>query len=339
MSKHIHHESRVQNLAFSKAWTFLTEQERNYAYFMAKASWAGARMVPHQISYEAPALFVIFQTYFRDPDFQLLEECAIKDGATLIQWKNFIAYVAGVYGNMSNYHSFGDIKFIPELANFAKFTQILYSHPEAKKEFSHLKQVLDELLPQVDREVFNIDKPYTQLNFPHEGGVTGYFSRNMTPEDLKLVKEVLLKEKVDILNTRAFKHQNGDIMITVGSIDHSSRSVEHAGRKFEIRFGEFSSYLKDMNYYLERAMTYAANDNQREMIRFYIEHYKTGSIEVHKDSQRKWIADKGPVVETNMGWIETYIDPENSRAYFEGWVAIVDKELSKKFKQLVTNSE
>jgi dipeptidyl-peptidase-3 len=144
---------------------------------------------------------------------------------------------------------------------------------------------------------------------------------------------------VDILNTRAFKHENGDILITVGSIDHSSRTVEYGGRKFEFRFGEFSTYLKDMNYYLERAMAYAANDNQREMIRFYIDHYKTGSIEVHKDSQRKWIADKGPVVETNMGWIETYIDPENSRAYFEGWVAIVDKELSKKFKQLVTNSE
>lgn len=75
------------------------------------------------------------------------------------------------------------------------------------------------------------------------------------------------------------------------------------------------------------------------MVKFYIDHYKTGNIETHKDSQRKWIADKGPVVETNMGWIETYIDPENARAYFEGWVAIVDKELSKKFRQLVTNSE
>lgn len=40
-----------------------------------------------------------------------------------------------------------------------------------------------------------------------------------------------------------------------------------------------------------------------------------------------------------MGWIETYIDPENIRAYFEGWVAIVDKEKSKKFNKLVEDSE
>jgi dipeptidyl-peptidase-3 len=51
------------------------------------------------------------------------------------------------------------------------------------------------------------------------------------------------------------------------------------------------------------------------------------------------VKDLGPVVESNMGWIETYIDPENIRAYFEGWVAIVDKEKSEKFKALVTNSE
>lgn len=75
------------------------------------------------------------------------------------------------------------------------------------------------------------------------------------------------------------------------------------------------------------------------MIQHYIDFYQTGDIDVHKDSQRKWIADKGPVVETNMGWIETYLDPSGMRAYFEGMVAVVDKEKSEKFQNLVKASE
>ena len=121
------------------------------------------------------------------------------------EWKNFIAYVGGFYGNMSNYHSFGAMKFVPNLPSFEIFKKILYSNHKIGEPDSHLKHYLDLLLPQVEKEVFSLEKPYTQLNFPHEGGITGYFSTNMNEHDLKLVKEVLMKEKVDILNTRAFK--------------------------------------------------------------------------------------------------------------------------------------
>lgn len=94
-----------------------------------------------------------------------------------------------------------------------------------------------------------------------------------------------------------------------------------------------------MNYYLEKAIPYASNQTQKEMLQLYIEHFITGNVDIHKDSQRKWIKDKGPVIESNLGWIEVYIDPENIRAYFEGWVAIVDKVKSEKFNRLVSNSE
>jgi len=75
------------------------------------------------------------------------------------------------------------------------------------------------------------------------------------------------------------------------------------------------------------------------MLIFYIESFTTGSIDAHKNSQRRWIADKGPVVETCMGWIEKYVDPENIRAYWEGFVTIVDKDQSRKFGELVKASE
>ena len=134
MSKHIKLDTRVQNLEYSSSWSQLTETERNYAYYMSKASWAGALTVLHQISYEAPPLFCIFQAYFADKNFDELEAAAMAavDGLTEDEWKQFIAYVGGFYGNMSNYHSFGAMKFVPEISS-QKFWAILWSHPKAQQ--------------------------------------------------------------------------------------------------------------------------------------------------------------------------------------------------------------
>ena len=163
----------------------------------------------------------------------------------------------------------------------------------------------------------------------------------MNKEDLDLVSEFLKHTKINVLNTRVFKTDDTHYLITVGSVmtEGSKKDVEFKGKLFDVEYGEFSEYLDDTCYYLQRALPYAANENQKTMLEKYIEHYKTGSIEVHKDSQRSWIKDKGPVVETNMGWIETYVDPTNERGYYESWVAIVDKPKSEKFQNLVKQSE
>ena len=171
--------------------------------------------------------------------------------------------------------------------------------------------------------------------------MTAYFSRNINKEDLDLVREFLLHMKIDVLNTRVHKVDDTHYLLTVGSVltDGSQKGVEFKGKFFDVEYGEFAEYLEETIYYLQRALPYAANDNQKTMLEKYIEHYKTGSIDTHKDSQRSWIKDKGPVVETNMGWIETYIDPTTERGYYESWVAIVDKPKSEKFQNLVVKSE
>jgi len=199
---------------------------------MSKASWAGAKMVPFQISYESPVIFALFQYYFKSKDFFALEQLARKAGASEDDWKQFIAYAGGFYGNMSNYHNFGAMKFVPNL-NQDVFRAIIYSAHETmdQEEADNYKKWLDSFYPRFEKEIFEMEKPYTQLNFPHEGGVTGYFSSNMTPEDLELVRDFLKEQKVDVLNTRAFKMEDGSFEVTVGSIDTSaSKSVEFKGK-------------------------------------------------------------------------------------------------------------
>ena len=83
---------------------------------------------------------------------------------------------------------------------------ILKSNPlYSDSENSDFKQVFDELWPQVETEVWAYDSPYHTINFPEQGGITGYFSRNINNEDLALIKEFLQSQGISILNTRAFK--------------------------------------------------------------------------------------------------------------------------------------
>ena len=67
----------------------------------------------------------------------------------------------------------------------------MYSHPLQSDANSFYAELLDRIYPHVEREIYALEKPFTTLNYPEQGGVTGYFSSNMVMADLDLVREFL----------------------------------------------------------------------------------------------------------------------------------------------------
>ena len=294
-------------------------------------------MCYHQISYESPLIFCLGTFLFSNQTVASLKEAALKAGCTEESFKNFVAYFTGVMSNLGNYLSFGHKKIVPNLSEEA-FLKIFKSVPHFGEFEKAFKSNFDEIWKLMSKEVFAIESPYDIINLPTKGGVTGYFSRSLSEEELDLMNRFLASRKQSPLNTRSFKKmEKGETIyeITVGSTEHEITEHEFEGKKIRVVRGEFSEYLQGVVENLEKALPFARSELQGDMIKDYISHFKTGDVDTHIESQKKWIQDKGPVIETNIGYIESYIDPQNIRAYFEGFVSIVNKTRSQKYATLV----
>ena len=174
------------------------------------------------------------------------------------------------------------------------------------------------------------------IGFPDNNGVTSYYSSNCTSADATFIDEFCQTNNISPLNTRLFKSQDGKTYnLRVCSQHASAEKTPYLktyaladGVTVNVTAGDFSAFMAKVVEAMEQAEFYTSTPNQKEMIANYVEHFKFGDVEKHKDSQRNWIKDIGPVVETNIGFIETYLDPSGARAEFEGFVSVVDKQVS-----------
>jgi alpha-L-arabinofuranosidase len=109
-------------------------------------------MVLHQVSYEAPAIFVLLHAFFQDNNYSALKKAVVDDHTIKnIDFMSFKAYAAAFYQYMGNYHSFGAMKFKPNLDE-NKFRTILMRHPlyvKKNKKGLLYRKIVNEVYPQI----------------------------------------------------------------------------------------------------------------------------------------------------------------------------------------------
>lgn len=104
-------------------------------------------------------------------------------------------------------------------------------------------------------------------------------------------------------------------------------------------YGDHTKEMAVISELHKKAAENATSENQKQMQEAYVKSFETGSLEAFKDSQRFWIKDKGPMVESNIGFVETYRDPQGVRGEWEGFAATVNLDRTKAFGALVAAAE
>jgi len=311
----------LKSLDVKKSFDNLSEQNKQYAYHMSKASWAGSPIVSKQVSPESYELISFFVKLFRKfSNLQEVRETLNKFSESHVE--DFLNYIAMLFGNNGNYNNFGDRKFIPRISS---------------KIFKQLLQVLDNSSRYYNdllEKIYDLRDEVKLLNYPSKG-VTTYYSNNMTEDEISIINEYCISITLEQWNTRVTKVKNNFVIHVASITKKETKETNYKHLSISIKYGDFSEELSKVNKHLLGAKKFTRSQDQLLMLDSYIEHFQTGNVDSHKESQKQWINDVEPPIETNLGFIETYRDPSGVRAEYESFVAVVDVETSKKFKKLV----
>ncbi|KAH8910857.1 putative dipeptidylpeptidase III [Coniochaeta sp. PMI_546] len=333
----------VVRLEIKKHFDSLSEKQQRYAHFISRASFAGNRIVLRQVSPESEHIydFIIALHKASGGDWKALAE---KAGISEADLAAVLQYAAQFLGNAGNYKSFGDAKFIPRCGEEV-FAALAKTSPEAERHYA----ATNGAITSADKQGL------LHLGFTDDGHMTTYYpdSPDITKDEISAVASWMQEKGLLPENTRLRKTKDGVFEILIASAKTTppseggdiGKDVEYQvsegplqSKTIKLVYGDHSKEMAAIAANIRKAAENAENENQQKMHLAYAKSFDEGSLLAFKDSQKYWIRDQGPMVECNIGFIETYRDPAGIRGEWEGFAAVVNKERTRAFGELVASA-
>lgn len=125
------------------------------------------------------------------------------------------------------------------------------------------------------------------------------------------------------------------------SLGLNTKVVKKDGKVTEIPWvvgGLYGQALEKVVYWLEKAMTVAEDERQRQGLEKLIEYYRTGDLKTWDDYNVLWVEDTSFVDYVN-GFIEVYGDPLGRKATWESVVDFRNEEATRRTKIISANAQ
>ena len=237
-------------------------------------------------------------------------------------------YLKRVWFSNGVYHHYGCEKFVPG------FSETYFR--------SILNNVESRRLPLADGEsVAHLADTLSKIIFD-----ANYLPKRVNKadgEDLVLTSAcnyyegVTQKEAEGYYN--AMKEGAGD---NAPSFGLNSRLVKRDGMLSEEVYsanGLYANAIRHIVSWLEKAIEFAENDKQRDVIATLIDYYRTGDLRTFDDYSIKWVECLDGRVDFINGFIEVYGDPLGLKASWEGIVEYTDLEATRRTRTISDNAQ
>lgn len=103
--------------------------------------------------------------------------------------------------------------------------------------------------------------------------------------------------------------------------------------------GKYGKAIEKIVFWLERAINYAENDRQADVIEALVKYYRTGDLRDFNTYCVEWVADCDSQVDFINGFIEVYDDPLGLKGTWEGFVNFQDVEGSRRTRLISSNAQ
>jgi len=285
----------------------LSLQQKQLAYYLYQAALSG-RDILYDQKYKYGITIKrtvegIYDTY--------------KGDRTSDQWKEFMIYAKRMWFSNGNHHHYAQDKIIPAFS-FEYFKDLLTQSDAAKLplENKNVDQFADFMKPiifdkSVDNKLVNLDK-----GADHVKGSANNFYEGVTQKEV----EDFYKTKIDPKDPTPIMYGlNSKLVKENGQIVEKTWKVG----------GMYTKAIEKIVYWLEKAVTVAENDNQKDALQKLIKYYQTGDLKDFDAYNIAWIKDVDSKIDISNGFIEVYGDAMGMRGSYESVVSMKDMEASK----------
>lgn len=288
-------------------------QKKKLSYYLYQAALSGRDIIYDQ-NYKhnlriRKTLEGIYTTYSGE-----------KSGA---EWESFEVYTKRVWFSGGIHHHYATTKIIPEFKP-SFFTKLINESDDTSLPLVGVdgKEGLIELLtpiifdPSIDGKRINLESNVDLLETSANNLYEGVTQAEAQEYYQSLKKEGDETPPMHGLNSKLVK-ENGKI----------KEHVYHIG-------GLYSESIKQIVFWLEKAVGVAENDIQKEALELLIKFYKTGDLKDFDAYCKAWVKDTNSVIDVVNGFIEVYGDPLGYKGAFESVVSMKDMEATERMSSL-----